>query len=110
MIQGGDFVKGDGTGRMSIYGERFDDEATGLRLNHSMPGLLSMANSGPNSNGSQFFITTGAAEWLDGKHVVFGRVLDEDSLLLARKIEAVPTTLGNNRPKLDVVITECGEL
>lgn len=110
MIQGGDFIKGDGTGRMSIYGERFDDEASGLRLNHSMPGLLSMANSGPNSNGCQFFVTTGPAEWLDGKHVVFGRVLDDESLLIARKIEAVPTSLGNNRPKLDVVITECGEL
>jgi peptidyl-prolyl isomerase H (cyclophilin H) len=110
MIQGGDFVKGDGTGRMSIYGERFDDEVSGLKLNHATSGLLSMANSGPNSNGSQFFITTGPAEWLDGKHVVFGKVLDEESMLLVRKIEAVPTTVGNNRPKLDVIITECGEL
>ena len=69
-----------------------------------------MANSGPNTNGCQFFICCAKTDWLDGKHVVFGKVLDEESMLLVRKIEAVPTTVGNNRPKLDVIITECGEL
>ena len=110
MLQGGDFVKGDGTGRMSIYGERFDDEPAGLAMRHTGPGLLSMANSGPNSNGCQFFVTTARAEWLDGKHVVFGRVMDDEGMLLVRKVEAVPVAAGNHRPKLDVIVTECGEL
>ncbi|KND03632.1 peptidyl-prolyl cis-trans isomerase H [Spizellomyces punctatus DAOM BR117] len=105
MVQGGDFLKGDGTGSLSIYGERFEDENFGLK--HSGPGLLSMANSGPNTNGSQFFITCAKCDFLDGKHVVFGRLVD--GLLTLRKIENVPTG-PNNRPKLPVIISECGEM
>ncbi|KAL7419184.1 Peptidyl-prolyl cis-trans isomerase-like 1 [Cryptotrichosporon argae] len=105
MCQGGDFVRGDGTGSFSIYGAQFDDE--NFEVKHTTPGLLSMANSGPNTNGCQFFITTAPASFLDGKHTVFGRVVD--GLLTVRKIEAVPTG-ANNKPKLDVKITECGEM
>jgi peptidyl-prolyl isomerase H (cyclophilin H) len=110
MIQGGDFMRGDGTGRTSIYGDKFDDEPAGLTLRHAGAGLLSMANSGANTNGCQFFLSAAAAPWLDGKHVVFGRVLDAASLLALRKIEAVPVESGSNKPVLDVVIAECGEL
>jgi peptidyl-prolyl isomerase H (cyclophilin H) len=109
MIQGGDFVKGDGTGRTSTLGDKFDDEPSGLQLRHTGPGILSMANSGPNTNGCQFFITTKAAPWLDGKHVVFGRVMDAASMLAVRKVENVPVGT-NNKPKLECTIVECGEL
>lgn len=105
MIQGGDYVKGDGTGSYSIYGENFDDE--NFILKHDSPGMLSMANSGPNTNGCQFFITTSACDWLDGKHVVFGKVIDATSLLNVRRIENVPIGYGD-KPKYTVVITECG--
>lgn len=105
MIQGGDFLKGDGSGTMSIYGPSFADE--NFKLKHDSPGLLSMANSGPNTNGSQFFITCAKCDFLDGKHVVFGRVID--GLLVMRKIENVPTG-GNNKPRLPVVINLCGEM
>ncbi|KAJ3160629.1 cytochrome P450 monooxygenase 7 [Geranomyces michiganensis] len=113
MIQGGDFLKvdirmaiGDGTGSLSIYGEKFDDESFALK--HSGPGLLSMANSGPNTNGSQFFITCAKCDFLNEKHVVFGRLVD--GLLTLRKVENVPTSGANNRPKLPVIIAECGEM
>ena len=107
MIQGGDILKGDGTGCISIYGESFADENFDLR--HSGPGLLSMANSGPDTNGSQFFLTCGKCEWLDGKHVVFGKLVDGPSLLTVRKLENVSVG-ANSKPKLQCVISECGEL
>lgn len=100
MVQGGDFLKGDGTGSMSIYGDKFPDE--NFIEKHTGAGLLSMANSGPNTNGCQFFITCDACDFLDGKHVVFGRLVD--GLLTLRKIENVSTG-PNNRPKLPVKIT-----
>ncbi|KAI8610723.1 peptidyl-prolyl cis-trans isomerase H [Chytriomyces sp. MP71] len=97
MVQGGDFLKGDGTGSTCIYGgENFPDE--NFTLKHSSPGLLSMANSGPNTNGCQFFITCAKTDFLDNKHVVFGRLVD--GLLTLRKIENVPTG-PNNKPKVD---------
>ncbi len=106
MIQGGDFLKGDGTGCISIYGSKFADEA--FTLTHTGPGLLSMANSGPDSNGCQFFVTCAKTEWLDGKHVVFGRVLGE-GLLTLRKLENVATG-ANNKPRLACVVAQCGEM
>ncbi|KAJ3290916.1 cytochrome P450 monooxygenase 7 [Rhizoclosmatium sp. JEL0117] len=106
MVQGGDFLKGDGTGSMSIYGgDTFPDE--NFTLKHSSAGLLSMANSGPNTNGCQFFITCAQTDFLDGKHVVFGRLVD--GLLTLRKIENVPTG-ANNKPRIPVIISECGEM
>ncbi|KAF4694337.1 Peptidyl-prolyl cis-trans isomerase H [Perkinsus olseni] len=143
MIQGGDFVKGDGTGSLSIYGEKFPDE--NFKLAHDSPGnimampmsyllecplvfgvkfvepaliwdyescvycLLSMANSGPNTNGCQFFITCNKCDWLDSKHVVFGKVLDQQSMMTVRKIENAQVG-ENSRPKLPITVSECGEL
>eukprot|EP01059_Diplonema_ambulator_P019914 TRINITY_DN33598_c0_g1_i1.p1 TRINITY_DN33598_c0_g1~~TRINITY_DN33598_c0_g1_i1.p1 ORF type:complete len:212 (+),score=56.30 TRINITY_DN33598_c0_g1_i1:48-638(+) len=105
MIQAGDFVNHDGTGGFSIYGDTFADESFSVK--HTEPGLLSMANSGPNTNGSQFFITCSKTDWLDGKHVVFGKVID--GLITIRKVELVSVN-EKKRPVLPCVIAECGEM
>ncbi|WP_329213249.1 peptidylprolyl isomerase [Streptomyces sp. NBC_01485] len=106
MLQGGDFTRGDGTGGKSIYGEKFADE--NFTLKHTRPGLLSMANAGRNTNGSQFFVTTIVTDWLDGKHVVFGEVADDDSMALVKKIEALGSRDGRTSAK--ITIAESGQL
>jgi peptidyl-prolyl isomerase H (cyclophilin H) len=108
MIQGGDFINNDGTGSESIYGSKFADE--NFTVKHDTPGLLSMANNGKNTNGCQFFITCAATPHLDGKHVCFGRVLDESSMQVVRMIEASRVNSSNNKPSMDCIISECGEL
>ncbi|KAI4595261.1 phosphatidylinositol transfer protein csr1 [Pestalotiopsis sp. IQ-011] len=92
MLQGGDFTRGNGTGGKSIYGEKFADE--NFQLKHNKPGLLSMANAGPNTNGSQFFVTTVVTSWLDGRHVVFGEVADQESLNIVKALEATGSQSG----------------
>ncbi|CAJ1949137.1 unnamed protein product [Cylindrotheca closterium] len=104
MCQGGDFTRGNGTGGESIYGEKFADE--NFKLKHTGPGILSMANSGPNTNGSQFFLCTAETAWLNSKHVVFGKVISGQDVISA--IEQVGSDSG--RTRVQVVISDSGQL
>lgn len=104
MLQGGDFTRFNGTGGESIYGNKFADE--NFTVKHNKPGLLSMANAGPGTNGSQFFITTVPCSWLDGKHVVFGQVVD--GMDLVKTIEGFGSRTGATSKKISII--NCGQL
>lgn len=104
MCQGGDFTRGNGTGGESIYGMKFADE--NFKMKHTGLGVLSMANAGPNTNGSQFFICTEKTPWLDGKHVVFGKVVDGYNVV--KEMESVGSDSGSTRET--VAIEDCGQL
>ncbi|KAF9782451.1 cyclophilin-like domain-containing protein [Thelephora terrestris] len=121
MLQGGDFTRHNGTGGKSIFGETFPGMSSlifnlrcfsvalvdeNFKMKHSRPGLLSMANAGPNTNGSQFFVTTAVTPWLDGKHVVFGEVAE--GMEVVKKVESVGSDSGRTRAK--VTITSSGEV
>jgi len=104
MCQGGDFTRGNGTGGESIYGNKFADE--NFKLTHTGGGVLSMANAGPNTNGSQFFLCTVQTAWLDGKHVVFGNVTG--GMEVVKAVEKVGSTSG--KTSAPVVIADCGQI
>ena len=106
IVQGGDCVNRDGTGCISIYGHTFEDEESALSFDE--PGVVSMANSGPDSNGCQFFITLSPVKSLEGRSVAFGKVID--GIFVLRQVESVPLKPNTEEPSLSVVITQCGEL
>ena len=106
MLQGGDFTQGNGRGGESIYGEKFKDE--NFKFGHEGPGILSMANAGRNTNGSQFFITVRATPSLNGKHVVFGRVIE--GMDVVKKVEAQGSRTEEGKTKSVIKIKDCGEL